>query len=633
MGDNARKKEVVMQNTLYLTSEKVNFYCEENLSTAIKYAVDDFRSDVKSVLGIIPEYDENFDVYIGDVTDEHTREFLDNAGIYYADLESVESHKVYVDYGKCFLLGKGTLGTIFAIYEFCFSTLKILPYSYWIDAKIQKQDRVKVEEKVVSSFSFRFRTFAICDEDVLCSLSQGGKPRYVFDDKFNVVTSSEYIVQACKTALRLKYNVFVPATMLNIMNPHEEAIVKCVTQLGLYITQNFYEPLGVSKNTWNYYQNSKDRADLKPSYVDNKDSFLKIWEDYADKWSDYDNVIWQIGLLCDQDSQKVYFDERKLKNNAKRNALIFDALSNQIKTVTQYIENAQFFLCEADYLTSFLNDKSLILPESVNIISMTSSHLFKIKSPHKTHKQNSIAITSVNMENGEHLIARPMLEMQETLLSCKRNDSSMAYLYVGNVRERLINIYAFSVLTQNINAKNPFKSFSSITFDSTKTHDTYLLFNDSYVRIRNKILTDALIERMLIYILENKQEKTIAFTDGYLRSHKIDHTSMLIKLEEAMVKLLQAQITFRDFTPPQNATYFVYSVLDQMQILYSLYSFIANVLRLVQYRTENYYLMAVDEIQKIKLLLEKGSYGKWSGGYRRASIHYQAIINSTKELL
>ena len=198
---------------MILSNERITFFLSASESEAVRYAVEDMRNDLTNVIGATTEYNKNFDIFVGNLDSQETRDFLDNIGLHYNDVLAVEDgHKIAVVFDKCFILGNGELGTVYAVYEFCSSTLGVSPFVFWTDSKYSARRDVSVKEYKSTPFTFKYRTFAINDEDGLIALSPNGEKRYFYNDKFAIIPSSSLIVNACKLALRLKYNLFVPMT-------------------------------------------------------------------------------------------------------------------------------------------------------------------------------------------------------------------------------------------------------------------------------------------------------------------------------------------------------------------------------------------------------------------------------------
>ncbi len=109
---------------MVLSNDKVRFFLSSYESEAVRYAVDDMCKDIMNVTGATTEYNKNFDIFIGNLDSQETRDFLDNIDLHYNDVLSVEEgHKISVAFDKCFILGNGELGTVYAVYEFCASHL------------------------------------------------------------------------------------------------------------------------------------------------------------------------------------------------------------------------------------------------------------------------------------------------------------------------------------------------------------------------------------------------------------------------------------------------------------------------------------------------------------------------------
>lgn len=655
-----------MEKNMVLSNERITFYLSKSESEAVRYAVEDLCNDLNGVIGATTKYDKAFDIYIGNLENKDTRNYLDDLGLNYNDILSHEDgHKIIVRYDKCFILGNGELGTIYAIYEFSSSTLKVSPFMFWADNEYEKRQNVKVVEFKSVPFSFKLRAFAINDEDGLVALSPNGEKRYFNNDKFAIVPSSTLIVNACKLALRLKYNLFVPMTMLNILNPHEEDVVKCVTSRGLYITQNFYEPLGVSLNTWNYYWTTKNKEELKPSYLDNPTCFETIWKEYIKKWSSYKKVVYQLGLLNNQYDETLFYDLRKrgkINNFAHNVASIID---KQMQIVKEFLgDDAKFMLYKAPYLSYALKRKILSLSKNVTLVRKISSPA-SVKNYRRKRKEivDGYVFSGINSENGTHLVQYPDTYLADKLLVLyKANYNHCVYLNVGNIRENIFNIYVFGKTAQHVASNyDVINNFCHEMFGTYALKSVYERIVKAYVRVEqqveyfafgstqkeraeNKVFTDreyiygdALVMKVclkILSLLKNKnRSRQIEYSDNFGVSLTVDLSAFLKNVENSMSDILQITCDIKNsYKCNKNFDYYKYSLYNQCRILFKLYSYMANLVRYKKFYDYKYIDMAIDDIENVKILVDSQMAGRWSGSITKTSQQIQNLIKQTKEI-
>lgn len=627
---------------MILSNDKITFFLSSHESEAVRYAVDDMCKDIQNVIGATIEYNKNFDIFIGNLDSQETRDFLDNIALHYNDVLAVEEgHKIVVTFDKCFILGNGELGTVYGIYEFCYSTLKVKPFLFWTDSEYEKMKDVRIIEYTSTPFSFKYRCFAINDEDELIALSPNGEKRYAYNDKFVTIPSGELIENACRLALRLKYNMFVPMTMLNILNPREEDVVKCVTSRGLYITQNFYEPLGVSANTWNYYWTTKNKEQLKPSYTDNPKCFETIWEEYVKKWSCYKKVVYQLGMLKTQYSEHIFNDPRRFDKQDDFAKTVAQVLDLQIQTVTKLVgKDATFMLYNDKYLTLAIKKKYFTVNDNVVLVKkLTKTNLTQKKFKRKKNDfVTGYAFMGINAENGTHLVQFPDTKIPDNLSVLeKASYNKCAYISVGNVRENIFNIYVFGKTAQHTSvAPNVIASFCHEIYGTYAIKTVYERFVDSYIRT-NCLYTDSLVfkisEKILSLLKKHVRSRQIDYEDGYGVTLSVDLSAFLKSAESSMSDLLQLLFDIKNvYKPEKGKAYYDYSLYNQVQILLKSYSYLSNLVRYKKFYDEKFKRLAIEDAELVKKLIEEQMNGKWSASYSRSANMISALLKQTREI-
>ena len=627
---------------MILSNDKVRFFLSAHESDAVRYAIDDMCKDIENVIGATTEYNKNFDIFIGNLDSQETRDFLNNIGLHYNDILSIEEgHKIAVTFDKCFILGNGELGTVYAVYEFCASTLGVKPFLYWTDGKYEKMKDVRINEYTSSPFSFKYRCFAISDEDELIALSPNGEKRYSHNDKFASVPSSDLIVNACRLALRLKYNLFVPMTMLNILNPHEEDVVKCVTSRGLYITQNFYEPLGVSSNTWNYYWTAKNKEQLKASYTDNPKCFETVWEEYVKKWGNYKKVVYQLGMLKTQYSTHVFNDLRRFENQDDFAKMVAKVIDLQISIVNKIVGKDETFILYNDkYLSLAIKKKYFTPSENVVLVKKLNTPALIAKKFKRTKNDcvSGYAFMGINAENGTHVVQFPDVNIPENLTVLdKVGCNKCAYLSVGNIREDIFNVYVFGKVAQHTSvAPNVIAMFCYDIYGTYAIKTVYERFVSAYIRTEC-LYTDSLVfkisEKILSLLKNHVRSRQVDYDDNYGVSLSVDLSAFLKGAESSMSALLQLLFDIKNvFKPEKNKDYYTYSLYNQAQILLKFYSYLSNLVRYKKFYDDKYKRLAIEDGENVKKLIEEQMTGKWSALYSRTATAVANLIKQTKEI-
>ena len=144
---------------------------------------------------------------------------------------------------------------MWGIYTFSEKILGINPCYLFNDYKVAKKAKLEVEDINITDApkSFGFRGVFINDEDLLAGWKDGGGIRYMNWHSDNTTVPENVINLVVETMLRLKLNLIIPATYLNIDNPSEKLIADCAVRRGMYISQHHIEPVGVSAYAFKNY--------------------------------------------------------------------------------------------------------------------------------------------------------------------------------------------------------------------------------------------------------------------------------------------------------------------------------------------------------------------------------------------
>lgn len=293
----------------------------KNKNRFVSLAAEDLSRDISlvSVRGIFPEMCESGE---GIVIEENTRHDLDPI--------DDESFSIKCDGNNVIISAPTYLGSMWGIYTLSEKLLGISP-CYLFDGIIpQKRERLDAEPFEIedSPRGFGFRGIFINDEDLLTGWRISGGRREIDYPWYNDTVDTSVMDRVVETALRLKINLIIPASFLDIDNPPEKALADCVAKRGIYLSQHHIEPVGVSTFTFEKYL-AKFNKQGEFSYIKNPCLMEEIWRYYAEKWSEYDNLVWQIGLRGKID-RPVWEEENPGVDELRRYAeFISGALSRQ----------------------------------------------------------------------------------------------------------------------------------------------------------------------------------------------------------------------------------------------------------------------------------------------------------------
>ena len=299
----------------------------KNKNKFVSLAAEDLLRDISlaSVSGISPEISESGE---GIIIEENTR----------PDLEPIDDESFSIKcYVNSIIISAPTyLGSMWGIYTLSEKILGISPCYLFDGIRPQKREKLDVEPFEIedSPRGFGFRGIFINDEDLLTGWKISGGRREIDYPWYNDTVDTSVMDRVVETALRLKINLIIPASFLDIDNPPEKALADCVAKRGIYLSQHHIEPVGVSTFTFEKYL-AKFNKKGEFSYIKNPHLMEEIWRYYAEKWSEYDNLIWQIGLRGKID-RPVWEEENPGADELRRYAeFISGALSRQKEIIQE----------------------------------------------------------------------------------------------------------------------------------------------------------------------------------------------------------------------------------------------------------------------------------------------------------
>ena len=312
----------------------------KNKNRFVRLAAEDFSRDISlvSANGIFSEISENGE---GIIIEENTG----------CDLDPIddESFSIKCEGNNIIISAPTYLGSMWGIYTLSEKLLGISP-CYLFDGIVPQE----IEDLDVEPFDiedsprgFGFRGIFINDEDLLTGWKKSGGRREIDYPWYNDTVDTTVMDRVVETALRLKINLIIPASFLDIDNPPEKALADCVAKRGIYLSQHHIEPVGVSTFTFEKYLAKFDKKG-EFSYIKNPLLMEEVWRYYAEKWSEYDNLVWQIGLRGKID-RPVWEEENPSPDELRRYAeFISGALSRQ-KEIIEEVTGGK-----AKYFTSTL---------------------------------------------------------------------------------------------------------------------------------------------------------------------------------------------------------------------------------------------------------------------------------------
>lgn len=316
--------------------------CVKNKNPYIQLAVEDLRQDFARISrnSVLPEY-VNTECSYCIIIEENSSSVVD-------PMED-ESFSIRISGDVIRISANTYLGTMWGIYTFSEKVLGIDPCYLFNDLPIKKRDFLEVDEFEISehSVSFGFRGVFINDEDLLTGWKDGGGLRRIDYTYYGLTVSPDVMDMVVETVLRLRMNLVIPASFLDIDNPPEKLLADRVARRGIYLSQHHLEPLGLSHFTLENYCKKFGKAG-EYSYIQNPELLEEAWRYYVKLWAQYDNVVWQVGLRGKADRPVWEEDTPTEEELRSYGAFIGGAIKKQQQIVLEETNG------EARYFTSTL---------------------------------------------------------------------------------------------------------------------------------------------------------------------------------------------------------------------------------------------------------------------------------------
>ncbi|MBO5653464.1 MAG: glycosyl hydrolase 115 family protein [Clostridia bacterium] len=282
-----------------------------------------------------------------------------------------EEYRICVDGDRVVILGRDYFGTMWGIYTFSKEFLGVEPTYLFSDAKPKRQKRLTIPEGVTGDHphTYRFRGWFINDEDLLTSWDRSAGHRPYFKINHYHIASPKVMEMVAETALRLRMNLLIPASHVDITKENEAALVKTVTDRGLFVSQHHVEPLGVIGYYFQDYWKERGR-ELEVSFGKYKEEYVEVWRHYVSKWSAYPNVVWQLGLRGFGD-RPIWHEDPSIPNTSEAHGkVIGDAIALQ-HSIIREITGEDTPLCTATLWmegAQLYTDGSLTLPKGTGVV-------------------------------------------------------------------------------------------------------------------------------------------------------------------------------------------------------------------------------------------------------------------------
>ncbi|MCC7365868.1 MAG: glycosyl hydrolase 115 family protein, partial [Dehalococcoidia bacterium] len=230
--------------------------------------------------------------------------------------------------------GSDERGIMFGIYAFLERYLEVDPLYFWTGREPKPRPTLAWESVRIEAGepAFRYRGWFVNDEDLLTEWEDGGGKRDIDYPYYHQVTSPNVLARVYEAALRLQYNLIIPASFTDIANPAEERMVRDAVRRGLMVSMHHVEPMGVSAFAFANYWKARGRQ-VPYTFHSQRPAFEEVWRHFAARWARYPGVVWQLGLRGVADRPAWHNDPSAPRTDEARGRMISDAMALQWEIV------------------------------------------------------------------------------------------------------------------------------------------------------------------------------------------------------------------------------------------------------------------------------------------------------------
>ncbi|HNX34069.1 MAG TPA: glycosyl hydrolase 115 family protein [Kiritimatiellia bacterium] len=420
----------------------------------VRLAAEDLASDVQKITGRKPEVRAGGAIPPGPCVTIATR-----AG------GPWESYRADTAGERLVIEGGDARGTMFGVYAFCERYLKVDPLYFWSGREPAKRAELRWDAVSLASGapSFKYRGWFINDEDLLTEWKESAGERHIDYQFYNQVVNPGVMRAVVEALVRSGYNLIIPASFIDILNPAESAIVEECARRGVFVSQHHVEPMGVSAFSYFNYWKARGR-DLKYSYFSHPAEVREVWRTYAQKWAACPNVIWQLGLRGAADRPMWLSDASVPQSDEERGRIISEAMAEQVRILDEVCPGKPRRMSTTLWAEgSVLNQKGLLkIPEGTIIVFADNSPGWKwqrdfYETPRNPKNAYGVYYHHALIGCGPHLAqAVPPHKTCELLRAAReRGAGEYAIFNVSNIREFVLGIGATAEMTWRMDGYDP----------------------------------------------------------------------------------------------------------------------------------------------------------------------------------
>lgn len=570
-------------------------------------------------------------IVIGVLGNPSVEAMLQSAGVRTESIRGKWEHYLgEVQNGRLYLIGSDARGAMWAIYECCRLILGIDPLYLFTDHAPRPRKRLALEDLKLMDGpqSYRFRGWFINDEDLIEGYCRQGVPEKDYDFHQDYAPLLSMIVE---TALRLKQNLLIPASHIDMDNPAHEALVKLVTDRGMFISMHHQEPVGVNQQRLDRWFAARGDATENINFVVHPDKYREIWRHFIRKWAKYPNVIWQLGLRGRGDRPVWYQNDQVPDSTEARGALISQALQEQWNIIEEETGTANFLSSTTLWMEGMPLYRAGALKFPLNtmvILSDFGPDQMWGDEYYDTPRLPGIAYGVYYhicfWGCGPHLVQgnRPEKILYNFGQAERFGDNIYTILNVSNIREHVFGIFAASQAAWHpVSAAGPLsRAWCETVFDlkdGTAAAELYQEYFNSFSHLDDSripgrmLLMDGMCKRVSLMLMriingeelqkadiQNKRLFDFQDTDSFIQFYE-SKTKAGIQRFEAVLKKMNAYLPQ---IPQERRNFFQSNLLLQAETILGLYRWTHFLAKAAQKRRLGKGIQA--DIQKAERALE-----------------------------
>lgn len=642
----------------FMNNQSIRICCGENENSCVRFAAQDLCGDLKKIgaqtvqLVTDDACAAECGIFIGTLGQAHVDAYLAQVGIDASGIAGRSEHYLLAptDAGMA-IIGSDKRGTMWGIFEYAQRYLGVDPLYIWTDHEPKRLDRIPLPEKITSDGpkGYRFRGWFINDEDLIqgfCNKGWADKGYRLHRDY------GEMLDMLIETALRLKQNMLIPCSHLDIMKPEEEAIVQRVTARGLYITMHHIEPVGVQQRTIDAYWAARGVTE-NVNFVDHPQKYYEVWEKYIARWAEYEDVIWQLGLRGRGDRPVWYQNDRIPDSEQARGKLISDAIATQLNMVRAQCPGRE--ICSTTTLwmegMPLYRAGALRIPKGTMIIQSDfgPNQMWGVgyqETPRNPQNPCGLYYHLAFWGCGPHLIQgnRPEKICFNFRQARERGDTGYVVLNVSNFREFVYGVQYEAQLTWNPENDDVASYRRAWCRDQFETEDTAALeavyeayyqcfasmddstfpaqmtFNDGMARrVATKLMQIIRGSELIPEDIQNKRLYDFESTDAFIAYYERATREGLARFAKTHAQAMAAEKQI----PQHRRRFFAANMLVHIEIMQGLYGWVNALCRAAANRRagesdaayEQIIAQGVQALEKAITDRRKAEYGRFDSWY------------------